>query len=440
MQITAYKIKGVFMQDIIDFLEKKADNKTRFILNETRSTSYNIKNKKTDTVIEKENIKLDICKIIDSKNMFSELNEITKENIEKELIKIDSLAKYKEKDFYAEFPEIIKSNKSFKIDQKLIDFYNKQNKEEILKNMLNLDQKLKDRDKTIKYINSSFSTKINKKIFIAENFLFKTTTPENSLSISTTCEDKTTSNNWSAFDINKIEKLDFNIFLESTLDKAKKAKNIKEKTINLNDYILCFNPSEFIDILETFIIDKIDIESYERKNNFITKNFNKKIFDSKLNISENPFMDYSEGSTLYDNDFVNTSEKKLIKNGTPIKYITDHYYGFKYKSKSTGNSLSNAISNLVVQNGTKSFTDLLTENKNVLYIESILGLHTTNSTEGSLNVNISSAAIYENGIWKEAVKNIPLNISFTNLLKNIELSKEKETKFNYSCPYVFCKI
>ena len=414
-------------------LLKETNNKQRFILSERNSFALEIVNKKLLKTEENYTTSIDIDVIFDKKRMEKSVN---KENFDlnKEIKKLKKLSKYKNTPFYDEFPKTKKNNYNKILDENILNF-SRDNLKEIYNKLNYVQDKIKKTLKNqAKTITTYFNFDIIKSTFISNDIYNKDLFFNFEIAIYMSHKDKTESEIGFEKDYLKIDSIDYDTIVNEVLDKTAFFKNQKEKNINLKNYDIIFEPEVYSNIFSVFIFSQLNIENKIKKDNFLFNNFE---VDKKLNIISNPFVENSPFSRGYDDDFIATNKKYIIKNGKIDSYLAGLDYAFKYNVEPTGNS-NNYLGNIEIKKGTKSLKNLFANTKKGFFVKDILGLHTTNKTEGKLNL-ILDGTIIENGEKKESVKNIVLNDNFKSLFTNIELSKETKRIKNLTGPHIFCR-
>lgn len=423
------------LDKLITQLSKLADNKKRFVVTESKKYSFNIINKNLTKVTEGESNSVYIDLINNAKRFTKSVDARDFNFIKKNIRELEKYEVFKDQQFYNTFPEFQEPVATKILDQEILDF-GRADLEDLIPLILEMHAELKV-DKTISSIDTNFGFSIYKKNLIVDNCVFEDLGVKFGLSSFVSVNRNSESSHELSRDFFTIDDFDLEKY---KLDLQKKIDNESnpnfDNSIDAKKYDLILPPQKFSDVLDSFVISKMSLENYIKKDNYVWQNVS---FDSKLNIMEDPFIEYSFYSKLYDNDFVLTTKKKLIDKGAVGNYLSDLEMAFKYDGKTTGNALDSEVTNVSVNEGVKSFDDLIKYTKKGLIILDMLGMHTTNSNEGSLNVTCPAAIEIIAGEKKRILKNVSINENIVNLLKNIELSKEKEWSGNYYLPTVFCR-
>ncbi len=404
----------------------KADKKTRFNLYNNQSTKITLNDIKADIPKYSNSNSLIIDLIANKKRVKGTIEEINNKTIKEKIAELKQMSQYTNTPFFDEFPDTEKQKNSFKTDYTEFDL------NEIRKEIIDNIKELKLNKKVKKVISEISIHKGTQKLFSNE-LEFGNTANELSISIGAIYKDKENSGH----SVNKTTIKDYNIskMFSELKNKINLEKNPVQSKEKYSEFIL--TPQVFAELIDTFIFDNINCEDIILHNNFIAKKIGTKLFDNSLNIQENPFVDNSPHSEKYDSELSRTTKKDIVKNGLINNYFVNLEDSFKYNEKVTGNYFSGMdTTNIIVENGNKSLEKLISETKKGLVIRSIIGLHTSNSKEGSLNVAVNIGNEIINGEITKNVKNIPLSINIVDLFNNIELSKEVEEEENYLLPYL----
>ncbi len=416
----------------MNILEKlKPTDTLRFIISKSKSIEINVEKDCVQTPIENNRTNITIDTIFNRKKVTKTIELSNLNNLKQILEEMKNTAKFQELEFYPKFPKF----KIKKITSKQDKRFEKLDFDKITNDILFLHKKVSSNVKT-KSVQSIFEYDECEETFIEISKTYKIKSINPAFTVEVALADKSGTTFDKMYFFHKKEELQIRSFAKEIIAKLKQIKDSKEENIDSQKYDLIFPQKEFAEIISHFIISNTGLESHIKADSYLNQNI---LFDKKLNIFEDPFVDYSPNSTYLDSDFVPTCKKEIIKDGKYNQYLTTLQYAFKYKKEPTGNALDSRISNLFVKCGNKPYENLIKETKKGLIIYQILGLHTTNSKEGSFNVVVPLALEVENGKIKKALKNISLNENFVKMLQKIDLSKETNWFDHYNVPHLFCR-
>jgi len=404
-----------------------ANNTLRFIDSNNKSITIMINNKKVKRVVENNESNLRIDSIFNKKRIVRSIDSIKKNELENVLNEMQSLSKIKELEFYNEFQKFELSNKKIKSDEKLKE----KTLKEIIDFSLELNKKLLS-NKLISDIQSFTEINYDNTKFIAKEQEYNEDSFDLGLTLEINIKNKTLNQITFFKSIFTIDDFDVDKIYSEILEEIEYNIDPIEFKGDPKDYNLVFSPQALEKIIDYFVVQQSFLENVIKQDSFLMHN----TLDEKINITEKPFIDYSPYSSIIDLDFIQTKEKYLVKNGKFAEYICNLSDACKYNKDPSGNSFPGYVTNLIFEPGTKTKTELLNKSK-ILYIDNLLGIHTTNSKEGSLNVSALGAE-FNDGKLINALKDIKLNEKIQDLFKNVEISKETKWHGNYNLPYVLC--
>jgi PmbA protein len=167
------------------------------------------------------------------------------------------------------------------------------------------------------------------------------------------------------------------------------------------------------------------------------KKENEKIFDKKISITDNPFIDYSTSSRNYDAEGITSQINTLIKRGRFISGIFDLKTSSEYNCQSTGSAERSihsntfpSTSNLIMDNGETSFDEMVKQIDEGILVDHLLGSGQGNELSGDFSANISLGYKIEKGQIVGRVKNTMISgNSFNALSKVDDITSEIETVY-----------
>src|SRR3989344_4534184 len=140
-------------------------------------------------------------------------------------------------------------------------------------------------------------------------------------------------------------------------------------------------------------------------------------------------------STAFDAEGVPSQETCLIKKGVFQTYLHNTSTAQQYGVSSTGNAglLSPDTTNLVVQNGDRSFDELIGEVKKGLYVTNVWYTRFQNYEKGDFSTIPRDGLFYiENGKIKHPVKELRISENLIRILKNVvALGRESQQIYSW---------
>ncbi|WP_426710697.1 TldD/PmbA family protein [Cetobacterium sp. SF1] len=164
-----------------------------------------------------------------------------------------------------------------------------------------------------------------------------------------------------------------------------------------------------------------------------------KVAFEKFNLIDNPHLKDGYGSASFDSEGVPTEYKELIKDGILQGYLYNLKTAKKDGVKTTGNGAKGGYKgtmgispfNLYVENGNKSFEEMVSSIKDGVLIDSFAGLHSgLNGISGDFSL-ASEGYIIKDGKIDKPLNQITVAGNFFQLLLDIE-EIAGDLKFNLS--------
>jgi PmbA protein len=180
----------------------------------------------------------------------------------------------------------------------------------------------------------------------------------------------------------------------------------------------------------------------------LAKKQGQKTFDTALNVYDDPTIEYRPGSRPCDDEGVPSQRTPLIEKGIVKNFLYDLQTAALAGKKSTGSgnrgrgSLpSPSTSALVITPGKTTFDDMVTDIKEGLVVEQLMGAEQGNLLSGDFSGNVLLGYKIENGKLAGRVKDTMVSGNVYQLLKDIA-AIGSETKWVGSfcqTPPFYCK-
>lgn len=152
-----------------------------------------------------------------------------------------------------------------------------------------------------------------------------------------------------------------------------------------------------------------------RKSSFLLDSLGKQIATPLLNIKELPHLEKGIASSPFDNEGVATKSRTLVEDGVLQGYMLSSYSARKLGLQTTGNA--GGAHNLIVQDTSHSFVDLLTMMDTGLLVTEVLG-HGLNMVTGDYSRGAAGFWV-EGGVIKHPVEEITIASNIKDMLKHI---------------------
>ena len=147
------------------------------------------------------------------------------------------------------------------------------------------------------------------------------------------------------------------------------------------------------------------------------------IFDEKVTLVDDPLMVDGVNSTPFDDEGVACRKKNLVENGKLRMFLHNLRSAERMHTSSTGNGFARDIAptNLYLENGTSSFTDMVHSMNEGVIIDEVVGLHAgwnTITTQFSLQ---ASGFYVKDGVIAHPLNLITIAGNFLSLMKEISM-------------------
>lgn len=361
--------------------------------------------------------------IADGYSGYTTITTITEKNIYTAIENAKKIARLKKgvkiKDFGGE-----KNKKNYKEDKEILEFDISDKFLEIKKNLT--------KDKHIKSYEGGLGTARHYSFYINPY-----TSKENhygaaNLSLQINTLDKNPSSGGDHQIFTKAKDIDF----VSVIDKAKENAKLLLNPIQgkKGNYDLVFSHDATQNIIFSFILDPTTGDEIFKKQTYLSESLGKNVFSKNLTITEAPQKDYFLDSEEIDDEGFKTREKKIIDAGKFTTAIYDQEYAILSGKKNTGNGFRDGVyspvscefTNVLVKPGKKSKEDVVAGIKDGIYVESVMGIHTSNMANGEFSLTINSGKEIKNGKFKNTITNLNFTGNCKQAFKEMELTKEQK--------------
>jgi PmbA protein len=158
----------------------------------------------------------------------------------------------------------------------------------------------------------------------------------------------------------------------------------------------------------------------------ITTKMGQKVFDTKLDLGDDPTIAYRPASRPCDDEGVPSQRTPLIQQGVVSNFLYDLQTAALAKTRSTGNGQrsrgslpSPSPSAFVVSPGSVAFNDMVSDMEQGLVVEQLMGASQGNVLGGDFSGNVLLGYRVENGKIIGRVKNTMVSGNIYQLLKDI---------------------
>lgn len=222
-------------------------------------------------------------------------------------------------------------------------------------------------------------------------------------------------------------------------------------TVQTKKMPVIFTPNSIDSLLYRFMVG-ISGETLDKGISPLDNKIDEKIFSEKITIIDDPTIDYETGSVPFDDEGIATNKKYLVKDGVLKTFIFDLQTGARTGNKTTGNGFKRVFfsgdlttlitpntTNMVLQTGDMSTDDMISDMKEGLIIDSVLGMHCGNIAQGEYSVNIGLGFLVKNGEVQGRVINAMTSGNIYKDFQNIiSIGNELRPNFLGLSPHLYC--
>jgi PmbA protein len=231
--------------------------------------------------------------------------------------------------------------------------------------------------------------------------------------------------------------------IQNTLTQLERAS--KNVTVRTGDLPVLFTPSGVISAFIPALASAFNGKTVFEGASPLAKRLGEIAFDKKLSIYDDATIPMRPTSHPCDDEGVLSRRTPLIENGRVANFYYDLKTAAKAGKHSTGNGSrgrggapSPSINALVVTPGTTTFDSLLSDMKEGLVVEYLMGAEQYNVLGGDFSGNVLLGYKVENGKIVGRVKDTVVAGNVYKLLSNITLASDARWQGGVFTPSIFC--
>ena len=204
-------------------------------------------------------------------------------------------------------------------------------------------------------------------------------------------------------------------------------KRLNAVKISTRDVPILF-PAEIATHLFSSFTTAVKGSSLYRDASFLVDSLGDMIFSDHVQVHERPLLIGGLGSSPFDGEGVQTTDRTLVKDGILQSYVLDSYSARKLNMETTGNA--GGIHNLVVASGSKGFDGLVREMDTGLVVSELIGSG-INMVTGDYSRGAAGFWV-ENGELQYPVHEITIAGNLRDMFRDIvAIGNDIEDRSNY---------
>lgn len=226
-------------------------------------------------------------------------------------------------------------------------------------------------------------------------------------------------------------------FYQLGVDAAEKVDSMRELFPDeSSDLPVIIAPEALAQLLGYALLPAFYGENVRSGRSRYTEKLGERIAPEKLSIIDNPCADWGIGSGGFDDEGVTSSETPLLLGGVVKNFLYDLKESAKSNTRSTGNGMrrnfktapGTAHRNILVKGERQDKNTLFHDD--AIYVDTILGVGTSNPLSGDFSVTADPAWLVQNGEKKGRLDGIMISGNFPEVLNGMELGNDyKKTYF-----------
>jgi len=253
------------------------------------------------------------------------------------------------------------------------------------------------------------------------------------------------------------------LIIESSLESGKDNLNVEELTSEIIENLkwgdkivpvesgkmpVIFTPKAAL-VLILPIISGLNGKIVLKKISPLASQKNKKLWSDMLTLYSDGTIDFALGSAPFDDEGIEMKRIPLVEKGEIKNFYYDLQTAGMAGVESTGNGLRAgiqsepvpSISNLIMEEGKVSFSEMIKDIKEGIIIDQVLGLGQGNIISGAFSNNVQLGYKIEKGKIVGRVKDVMIAGNAIEELKNISAlgDKSKWISGKYKFPHIYLK-
>lgn len=220
---------------------------------------------------------------------------------------------------------------------------------------------------------------------------------------------------------------------------------LRQTKIQTGDYPVVVDPLAAGFVLSIGIGGGVNAESIQRKRSYLVGKLGAKLGPPSLTIYDDPRIEWATGSYSFDGEGTPSRLTRIIEEGVLKSYLYDSYTAGKDSVQSTGSSSrggaiwsfrrppSISSSNLVIKNGNLSFSEMIEETRNGVYLR--VTYDSPNLTTGEFSGLMMESYTIRRGELGPSIRQSTIGIGLLDLLARIDMiGKESRDVFGVRTP------
>ena len=187
-------------------------------------------------------------------------------------------------------------------------------------------------------------------------------------------------------------------------------------------------PPAISSLLSYTTINHLLAESVQEMRSPYRGKVGEEVMSPLLSITDDGRLNNGVGSGIFDGEGVPTQRTVLVEEGVLKGFLYDTYTARKDGVESTGNATRTfdttpavGPTNFIIEPGTASGEDLITEVQDGILVTDLIGAHTASRTSGEFSLLVHNGFRIESGEMTDPIRQVMISGSTVDLLRNVSL-------------------
>ena len=216
----------------------------------------------------------------------------------------------------------------------------------------------------------------------------------------------------------------------------------KEVEIKTAVMPVIFSPSGIKDIMRNLMVN-VNGKMVEKGASPLAEKLGKKILSESVSIYDDGTIDGTAVAEPFDDEGIAVKRYPIVEKGVLKNFVLDLHTASVLKMKPTGSGARSyssqprpSVHGIIIQPGDVSTVELMSDIKEGIYIDQLMGAHTGNPFTGDFQQNVDLGFKIENGKKTGRVKNVMIAGNFYQLFDSLAaFSKETKWEGSYRLPW-----
>ncbi len=228
---------------------------------------------------------------------------------------------------------------------------------------------------------------------------------------------------------------DLSLDIDNAISEAASVLKICQTLVHgeTGNYTVIMSPHAYSQLFNFTLIQSLRGDNVVRGKSLIADRIGEPIASEMISIADDGTHPMGMFTSKSDDEGVPRQRTSLIEHGVLKSFLWDTYWANKRGVESTGNAKRDkrqgiveiGTTNIVIEPGTRSITDIISEIDHGYYIRNVQGAHSSNPESGDFSIVGNPAMLIRDGEFAGSVQGLMVAGNVFELLKNVsEIAKD----------------